>query len=415
MRSGPGRNVAVIFHRLGPYHFARLRAAGQMMVATAIEISAVDDIYAWDLLPGEDGFTRITLFTQMDSRTLPPGKVVGLVGSALNELRPEVVAIAGWSEKEALGALGWCLKTRTPAVVMSDSTAWDETRVPWKEWVKRRLIALCGAGFVAGSPHSDYLAGLGMDRSRIFLGYDTVDNAYFEAKAREVRDRQRQLAVPTGLPDRYFLATARFVTKKNLQRLIRGYGRYRQLVDGGHPEPHGSKHKPWDLVLMGDGPLKSELTQLINELGLGQSIVLTGFRQYQDLPSYYGLASAFILASTTDQWGLVVNEAMASGLPVLVSNRCGCAMDLVREGINGYTFDPYQEEEIAASMLRIAGNPTGEMALEKMGAASQEMIKDWGLDRFAHGLLAAVEAALKHPRPRFGLLDRMLLRGLIYK
>jgi 1,2-diacylglycerol 3-alpha-glucosyltransferase len=59
-----------------------------------------------------------------------------------------------------------------------------------------------------------------------------------------------------------------------------------------------------------------------------------------------GLASAFIQASTTEQWGLVVNEAMASGLPVLVSERCGCAPDLVKNGVNGYTFDPYDIKEI---------------------------------------------------------------------
>ncbi len=179
MNSGRPRNVAVLFHSLGPYHFSRLRAAGRLMATTAIEASSIDKVYDWDIVPGADGFKRITLFTQTDARTLPAGKVVRRVGSTLSELKPEVVVIAGWSEKEALGALSWCLETRTPAVVMSDSTAWDERRVPWKEWVKRRVIALCGAGFVAGSPHSEYLAGLGMERARIFMGYDTVDNAYF--------------------------------------------------------------------------------------------------------------------------------------------------------------------------------------------------------------------------------------------
>ncbi len=166
---------------------------------------------------------------------------------------------------------------------------------------------------------------------------------------------------------------------------------------------------------MGDGPLRSELCQLINDLGLEGSVLLTGFRQYADLPAYYGLASAFILASTTDQWGLVVNEAMASSLPVLVSNRCGCARDLVREGVNGYTFDPYDEEGLAELMFRTADLARGESALQKMGAASREIIKAWGPDRFAGGLLGAVETALQHPCPQTDLVARMLLRGLIYK
>ncbi len=81
----------------------------------------------------------------------------------------------------------------------------------------------------------------------------------------------------------------------------------------------------WDLVLLGDGPLKPTLLKLISSLGLESCVHLPGFKQYDELPVYLGLAETFIHASTTEQWGLVVNEAMASGLPVLVSNRCGCA------------------------------------------------------------------------------------------
>ena len=109
---------------------------------------------------------------------------------------------------------------------------------------------------------------------------------------------------------------------------------------------------PWSLVLLGDGPLKSDLCRLISDLRLDACVHLPGFKQYHELPVYYGLASAFVHASTTEQWGLVVNEAMASGLPVLVSNRCGCAQDLVKEGVNGFTFDPCNVEQLAQLMLK---------------------------------------------------------------
>ena len=87
---------------------------------------------------------------------------------------------------------------------------------------------------------------------------------------------------------------------------------------------------------------------------LAGDVILAGFKQYDELPAYYGLASAFVHASTTEQWGLVVNEAMASGLPVLVSDRCGCAPDLVEDGVNGFTFDPYDVEALAGLMQRVA-------------------------------------------------------------
>ena len=81
---------------------------------------------------------------------------------------------------------------------------------------------------------------------------------------------------------------------------------------------------------------------------------MPGFKQYDELPIYYGLAGAFIHASTTEQWGLVVNEAMAAGLPVIVSERCGCAPDLVENGRNGFTFDPYDVDALTHLMLKMA-------------------------------------------------------------
>jgi glycosyltransferase involved in cell wall biosynthesis len=158
--------------------------------------------------------------------------------------------------------------------------------------------------------------------------------------------------------------------------------------------------------------MRSELEKLRSELGLEDCVQMPGFKQYEELPSYYAHAGAFIHASTTEQWGLVVNEAMASGLPVLVSNRCGCARDLVRDGENGWTFDPTNEEQLADLMLRISSD---EERRKEMGHKSREIIAEWGPDRFASGVKAAVEAALAAPRKTAGLLDRFILKVLTSK
>src|SRR5206468_501416 len=100
------------------------------------------------------------------------------------------------------------------------------------------------------------------------------------------------------------------------------YARYRMAAGPG----------AWSLVVLGDGVLRGDLEQLRTELNLGDHVLFPGFKQYDELPAYYGLATAFIHASMVEPWGLVVNEAMAAGLPVLVSARCGCAWDLVEEG-----------------------------------------------------------------------------------
>jgi len=288
---------------------------------------------------------------------------------------------------------------------------------------------------------------LGMPADRIFLGYDVVDNGFFAEKSEELGARKWELGVEKRS---YFLASARFIEKKNLPRLLRAYARYRKAVEGrgsrvegidsgfrfdatsarkgwrpSGPAPAGSfapvptglvqvssLQDPFDLVLLGDGALRSDLRRLISDLGIDGHVQMPGFKQYEELPSYYARAGAFIHASTTEQWGLVVNEAMASGLPVLVSNRCGCARDLVREGENGWTFDPTDEEQLADLMLRIADDETRR---KEMGLRSCEIIAGWGPERFASGLKAAVEAALSAPPKKAGLLDRLILKVLTRK
>src|SRR5207247_9937771 len=90
----------------------------------------------------------------------------------------------------------------------------------------------------------------------------------------------------------------------------------------------------------------------LSTLNLNEHVHLPGFKPYDELPAYYALANAFVHASTTEQWGLVVNEAIASGLPVIVSNRCGCAPELVNG--NGFNFDATNENELTARLLEMA-------------------------------------------------------------
>src|ERR1700690_736241 len=129
--------LAVLFHRLGPFHFPRLRAAGERLPIVAIESSGVDETYAWDKVAGADRFERVTLFDRADAQKLPAAEVASRVGSALDQVHPSAVVIPGWADSAALGALRWCVQNHIPAIAMSESTAWDDTRVFWKEWVKR--------------------------------------------------------------------------------------------------------------------------------------------------------------------------------------------------------------------------------------------------------------------------------------
>jgi glycosyltransferase involved in cell wall biosynthesis len=394
--------VAVLFQRFGPYHHARLNAAGQLLAVCGVEACGMESTYAWDKVEGAAAFTRVTLTERETDTREWRQELRRKMWRALDDLKPHVVAVPGWSFVDALSALEWCDANHTPAVVMSESTAWDERRTFWKEWIKTRLVKMNSAGLAGGTPHEKYLIQLGLAPNRIFLGYDVVDNDYFQKQADAARADAQNLRQKFGLPGKYFLASARFVGKKNLFRLLQAYARHRELAE--------NKSAVWSLVLLGDGPLKPELKQLVADLKLDNCVQMPGFKQYHELPAYFGLAGAFIHASTTEQWGLVVNEAMASGLPVLVSDRCGCAADLVSPGVNGFQFNPNDADELTQLLLKISAKT---FPLADFGAASRRIISAWGPERFAAGLRDAVATALKNPRPRLGWLDRTLLRLLL--
>jgi len=247
-----------------------------------------------------------------------------------------------------------------------------------------------------------------MPRDRIFTGYDVVDNAHFARRALEIRNSKSEIRTEYGLPENYFLASARFIEKKNLTSLIRAYAEYRDRLKGtGVTDPGYNRGAPWDLVLLGNGPLWETLNSQLSTINLHSHVHLPGFKQYDELPVYYALANAFVHASTTEQWGLVVNEAIASGLPVIVSERCGCVPELVQD--NGFTFDPMDEHELAAQMLKMTTLSDDER--RRLGNASYGIASNFSPERFGEGLDRAVTMAMELPQRRSGVIDWTLLFG----
>jgi glycosyltransferase involved in cell wall biosynthesis len=392
-----GRRVVVLFDRFGPYHVARLNATARCLCVAGIELSYTDRTYAWDRTDGMEAFPREV--ASNDLAREGAAQLTARLAALLAARRPDAVAIPGWSHRGSLAALLWCLGSGTPVVLMSESTRDDDVRRLWKEAIKRRLVSLCGSALAGGGRHRDYLVELGMAPARIRLGYDVVDNEHFARGSEQARARAADERRRLRLPERYFLASSRFVEKKNLSRLVESFAGYRQAAGT----------RAWDLVILGDGHLREQLVALISRYGMSRAIHMPGFRQYQDLPTYYGLAGAFLHASTTEQWGLVVNEAMAAGLPVIVSRACGCVDELVVEGRNGFTFDPLNSSELTRLLLHVASETCDRQAL---GTEGRDIISQWKPDRFAAGLSQAVDLAISAPR-QVTFADKVFARTLI--
>jgi glycosyltransferase involved in cell wall biosynthesis len=323
-----------------------------------------------------------TLFTQRAYGELPPREIALRTTEWLSDERIDVVVTNGWAVPEARAALAWAgQSSKRRAVVMSETKADESPRVFWKEWVKRRILRSASAGLVGGELQAQYLASLGVPRERIFLGYNAVDNDYFEHGSDAARAEVGPL---DGRP--YFFAVARFIARKNFDGLLRAYAAYRRAVGGD----------AWDLVISGSGEEEVALKRLCTELGLDDCVHWVGFLQYPELPRWYAHAGAFIHPAKGEPWGLVVNEAAACALPLLVAAPVGSRYELVEDGVNGLVFDPFSDADITRVMLQVSEASVAERAA--MGQAARRRVAEYGPRRFGEGLVAAVRAALVAPR-----------------
>lgn len=379
----PETRVSVIFISFGPYHFARGKALAETDGVLPFFIQLAESIatHPWQV---QDRYrSSIKLITLSGNAYENAGyfQLCRRLWGALDEIDPAVVATSSFRPFIMLSAARWAKSRRRRAVLFFESTPWDRRRYRLIEAAKRALIRrYYDAAFAGGRVHRDYLVRLGLPPSRIWQPYDVVDNDHFATKAAVVRTAPERWRQTVGLPERYFLYVGRYSPEKNLCRLIEAYRIYR-----------ANCAVPWSLLLVGDGPQRSTLESLVSTKRL-EGVVFKPFAQLDDLPVYYSLAECFVLPSTSDPWGLVVNEAMACSLPVLISRLCGCVPELVREGDNGLCFDPYDVRAIADGLASVSS--LDENKRRQMGELSRTIISRFTPQTWAAGLAQCVRAIL---------------------
>ena len=388
--------VALQWARLGPYHLARLRAvhsyfSSKDIEVIAIETAGMDATYEWKQEFHADPYRREVVFPERVYEAIPSLEIHHQMTAILDRLQPDAVAITSYGTPDARACLMWCKKNRRIAILMYATKEDDAQRVWWKEAVKSTIVGLYDAALVGGTPQRRYLEKLGFPPDCIFQSCDTVDNAFFAEHCGKARNRPKDFFSLPGIRHfPYFLTSNRFIPRKNLKHLLEAYGTYRN--EALHP---------WPLLLLGDGPEREHLEHFVSQRGI-EGVYFCGFRQIEDLPAYYGLAGAFVHPAENDQWGLVVNEAMAASLPVLVSSGAGCALDLVDPGQNGYIFSPNDSAELTRLLIDMAKPDTDRIA---MGKKSADIIRNWSPETFAYGLWQAIKAGV--PRA-----SRKSLQGL---
>jgi glycosyltransferase involved in cell wall biosynthesis len=242
--------------------------------------------------------------------------------------------------------------------------------------MKSRFLSMCTAFVVPGKSSFDYLNSLGISSQRIFTAPNAVDIDLFASLSEESKSEESLLRERLSLPSRYFLYVGRLVRAKGIFDLVDAYAML-----------HDDVRAKIGLVFVGDGPDRHELLRRTAQIKPG-AIKFEGFVQREGLPKFYALADALVFPTHSDPWGLVVNEAMSCGLPVIVSSVAGCAADLVEEGRNGLLTTAGNLAQLTSAMAHLADDSK---LREEMASKSKERIKDFSPSTWAGGLVKATQ------------------------
>lgn len=369
--------VALVWSQFGPYHVDRCRAAAAMLEGkaelTCVEMASATDTYLWAPSGAIAGVRKVTLFPGRKRESL--GFFARWWAQAKVLWRHDLVFIGVPYSRSDVIALTWSLRLLgVRFVAMTDSKFDDmERRLPL-EVVKAALLLVYSGALVAGARQYAYMRMIGFRRRPVVPGYDMVSVE---------RVRREAAAAARGLPDvpfdkRPFLFVGRLVAKKNLSVLLRAYARYRALA--------GAAARP--LVLAGSGEEEAALRAEAASLGIGGAVEMPGFLSSADVAGWMHRALALVLPSREEQWGLVVNEAVAVGLPIIASRNVGAGDLLVRSCVNGHVFDAHDVEALAAAMHDMGRDET---RWRTMAAASNEVAR-WGdTERFAAAVLHMID------------------------
>jgi 1,2-diacylglycerol 3-alpha-glucosyltransferase len=374
-------HIAVIWQRFLPYHVARLTRlshtlAGKGLRLTAVEVASSDNSYPFPTASLKEGvFEHVCCFSGSSYHDHTRNKIYRAVSSVLDRLGPDLVFAPATPFPEGMAAVAYRCRRSARVVMMDD--AWEHTdrSTALTVFVKRRIHRNIDAVFVPAPSHRDYYRMMGFPEDRIVCGIDVVDNQFFSDTAAKVRLKEKEWRNLLSLPRRYFLFVGRFLRRKGIEELVNAYESYRHATEN-----------PWDLVFVGAGPDGDLIRKSAAHI---RGIRIVGPEYDETLCCYYALAGALVVPSRSDPWGLVINEGMASGLPIIASRGCGAAKTLLREGENGWTFDYCNQTEFVALLDRMSSLQPE--SLRCMGNRSRSIVDEWCLDRFAQGVIDATQ------------------------
>ncbi|WP_266367081.1 glycosyltransferase family 4 protein [Tellurirhabdus rosea] len=321
--------------------------------------------YSYDLL-----FNTSTDKISLKDRTLA-------LLRGVRRYKPDLIQLNGYYNPASWAVLVYAKLRGIRVLAEIETTAISRRRVWWKEQLKPVFVRLCDGFLCLGTAARQYIIQLGGAPEKVFTIRNIgVDNEALDALYRQALPAREEAKARLQLPRYNFFFAGRFAPEKNLLFLVKAFAELKRTT----PES-----ADWGLILSGNGVQKADLEALIRTEAVSDVRMLPPC-EWHEVPGRYTLADVMVLPSLFEPFGFAVNEAMIYGLPVLVSERCGSVPDLIREGVNGYTFNPENVPDLVAKM-RLIIQSTDRFAA--MGEVSRELIEYFSPDAVHRDLVAS--------------------------
>ncbi|KGN72898.1 hypothetical protein HQ47_08510 [Porphyromonas macacae] len=379
------KKVVIVHTDFRIYWPARLKglesiAQKQGLELYVIEIAGKGSPYAFaGCETNLTGHWRI-LFPEKKMEDLSPSQIKPLLIRNLQEINPDIVVAGAIAFPSGAISVMWAKKNHKGVVIFDDTKVEDVPRGFFVNFIKKRIYRNVDSVVYPASPWDKTAFSWGFKKEQIFYGVDVVDNNFWKLSDEPIILREPKMVV-----------VGRLVKRKNIDFLIRVF--------------QECNTQDYELLIVGEGPEKNNLKCLAES---DQNIRFLPFMKQSELRELYKRVSAFIIPSTFDTWGLVINEAMAAGLPVIASSKCGATEVLVKDGVNGYVFNPEDDGTSMKKKLDVFLN-LSEEARRELGLASEKIISDWGIDRFAEEMLKAIDYAYRNKKKCVNIWDKLIL------
>lgn len=290
----------------------------------------------------------------------------------------DILISAGWLDFASQCAFIMCMLKHKPYIIWSESTVNEPS---WRRTLTKPLVKFfinhANAYLAISQRSKEYLISLGAKPEKIFKAVSSVDNNHFYKKSRLSGIKKTATKDKLKIKEeKIILYAGQLIERKGIGYLLSAFQQIRKEDDN------------IGLLLVGYGLLKEKLVKFVKQNAV-KGVYFQDHVELNEIPQMYGIADVFVLPSLEETFGLVVNEAMASRLPVIVTDRIGSCEDLVIDGYNGYVVPSADADEIRRAIIKILNRP---IKTQKMGRNSWKLIQKFSPESQAKGFVTAIKS-----------------------